>query len=196
LDKKNNKSNNLEITPYDKGMTYQMFNTNFDIPNTIQKKLTTKLKINKNIKLFVDGGCSGEERLVNSIFIQGVIGGSSYVNNEVLFKFSGNIGYPCTNNTAEYFALIIGLSMLSNLNLSADYKLLINADSELMCNQVNSDYKVLTPHIKILHDVAMKLFLKIPNVKIKHIYREFNTEADALGELGKKITKNKLHLFI
>jgi ribonuclease HI len=125
-----------------------------------------------------------------------VIGGFANTGNDVLFKFCGNLGSSCTNNTAEYMAFIFSLSVLNCLDIGKESTILVNTDSELLSNQINKIYKVTTPHITILNDIALSLFTKLPRIKVKHIYREYNTEADLLGEMAKKIQKNKLHLYI
>lgn len=83
-----------------------------------------------------------------------------------------------TNNTAEYTALICALQ--EGLLLKADV-LHIKSDSELLCRQINRQYKVKQPHILALYDQVIRLFEGFQEVVVKHIPREENTVADKLA---------------
>ena len=50
---------------------------------------------------------------------------------------SFRIAFPCTNNVAEYKALVIGLRMAIKWKIRA---LHVYGDSQLVINQVNDDY--------------------------------------------------------
>lgn len=94
----------------------------------------------------------------------------------------------CTNNVAEYTALIRGLAAAKGLGAA---KLLVRSDSELVVRQMNGQYKVKSPDLKPLFQKAIALVEEIGDVKIAHVYREGNTRADELANLamdaGKKI---------
>jgi ribonuclease HI len=107
---------------------------------------------------------------------------------------AGNIGPNSTNNTAEYMALITSLYLFRALELKS-YSIKVFADSELVVKQMNGQYKAKTDHIKILHPIALSLFKEIGNISISHIYREENTEADALATLGKKKKSNSITIY-
>ena len=99
-----------------------------------------------------------------------------------------NLGTDCTNNTAEYMGLVLSLLLiqLTSLN-SANYDIRLFSDSELLCKQMQGVYAVKAEHIIILHAVSNKLYKKIPKINIKHVLREYNTEADALSTKGKSL---------
>jgi ribonuclease HI len=83
-----------------------------------------------------------------------------------------------TNNQAEYAALLAGLQAASQLG--AD-ELMISADSELLVKQMNGEYRVKNPELKVMFAEAKELLEKFRHVVIKYIPREKNKEADALA---------------
>jgi ribonuclease HI len=91
-------------------------------------------------------------------------------------------------------ALIYSAFILNILNLKG-YKISFNTDSELMCKQINKEYKVSTSHIIKLFNVSHNLLKKLPNNTINHIYREHNTEADALANMAKNKGYRKIYLY-
>ncbi|HXK52406.1 ribonuclease HI family protein [Candidatus Nomurabacteria bacterium] len=83
----------------------------------------------------------------------------------------------CTNNEAEYLALILGLEEA----IKHGYKNIVcRLDSELVVKQLTGVYKVKTPHIKILHDKAATLVKKFSTVIFTHVPRSQNSGADSL----------------
>ena len=84
----------------------------------------------------------------------------------------------CTNNQAEYRALILGLEEAKVLKPS---KLVIRADSELLVRQLQGLYKVKNEGLQPLYLKAMKLLKGFSSLKIEHIPRERNKKADKLA---------------
>ena len=83
-----------------------------------------------------------------------------------------------TNNVAEYIALIYGLQ--EGLIRQAKY-LTIYTDSELVVKQMEGSYRVKNELLKILFKQVEHLREGFEEVKIKHIGREGNREADKLA---------------
>ncbi|MDW7772384.1 MAG: ribonuclease HI family protein [Desulfobulbaceae bacterium] len=84
----------------------------------------------------------------------------------------------CTNNAAEYRALVTGLESA----LAAGCKKLnIFLDSELIVRQVQGIYKVKNEQLKPLHAQVEKLLTGLRFWTIKHIPREKNFRADELA---------------
>jgi ribonuclease HI len=144
------------------------------------------------IKIFFDGGCANKERL-------GFFGCSFYLNDQKLFQIAGNIGPDNTNNTSEYFGLIMSLIFLNLLRIK-DFKIgsvKIFSDSELVCRQVQGRYKINTPHIIILNSLVKAMLRKFHvstgsgvRIDVSHVMREFNEEADKLANIGKTFENN------
>jgi len=82
-----------------------------------------------------------------------------------------------TNNVAEYTALVRALEHAVQFGTA---KLLIHSDSELLVKQMNGEYRVKNPDLKVLYEEARQLSRKFASVTIKHVARELNAEADRL----------------
>jgi len=81
-----------------------------------------------------------------------------------------------TNNYAEYSAVITALNKLREMKVkSADFYL----DSELAVRQLNGIYKVKNEGLKVLHSKVLEAIGEM-NITFTHVYREDNTEADAM----------------
>jgi dinuclear metal center YbgI/SA1388 family protein len=83
----------------------------------------------------------------------------------------------CTNNVAEYKALLAGLELA--LEAGAE-ELEVLADSELLVKQVKGEYKVKNEGLKPLHAEAVSRICQFRRVAIRHVRREENAEADRL----------------
>jgi ribonuclease HI len=87
----------------------------------------------------------------------------------------------CTNNIAEYTALLRGLTAAKALGAN---KVTVRSDSELLVRQINGIYRVKNAGIKPLYQQAIDLMRAIGDVKVSHVYREGNTRADELANLA------------
>jgi len=124
----------------------------------------------ENLELFIDGASSGNPGPSG-------IGVVILRDGRTAKEMSRFIG-PATNNIAEYTALIAALTEC--LKMRADH-VLVNTDSQLLHRQLNGEYKVRQPHIAALYRQAVKLIACFKQVRIQHIRREFNKEADRLA---------------
>ncbi len=84
-----------------------------------------------------------------------------------------------TNNEAEYNALIVGLQQALSLGIT---DIEVEGDSNLVIQQVQGLWKVKVPRLVPLQSKANKLLWKFKTWKIKHVYREENTDADRLSK--------------
>ncbi len=99
---------------------------------------------------------------------------------ELLAEVSDYLGHT-TNNVAEYRALLAGLERATELGIS---QLEVRADSELMIKQLKGQYRVKNAGLKPLYEQAQQLLAKFSSVKLTHVRREHNSEADHLANLG------------
>jgi ribonuclease HI len=100
---------------------------------------------------------------------------------EVMLSAGGYIG-QATNNLAEYTAL---LTLLKHMKRIPCTTLLVHSDSELMVKQFNGEYKIRNRDIAVLHGKIMALLAASPfEMKLRHIPRDRNSEADRLANLG------------
>ncbi|MBI2996100.1 MAG: ribonuclease HI family protein [Candidatus Melainabacteria bacterium] len=110
------------------------------------------------------------------------IGIAFYKDKELIEEMSEHIGI-CTNNFAEYTALIRALE--TSLNKGFD-TIEVRSDSELVVNQINKRYKVKDADIKELFDKANSLIEKFHSFKIIYVPREENLRADKLANKALK----------
>jgi ribonuclease HI len=83
-----------------------------------------------------------------------------------------------TNNVAEYFGLIAALDYAQTNGIRA---LRVESDSELMVKQMLGQYRVKSEELKPLFERAKKMSQGLESFRITHVYREQNSEADALA---------------
>jgi ribonuclease HI len=96
---------------------------------------------------------------------------------EIIARLKKYIGRT-TNNVAEYYGLIAALDYVHSNNIRA---LRVESDSELLVNQMRGKYKVKSDDLKPLFERAKKMSQALSSFRIDHVYREQNTEADALA---------------
>lgn len=82
-----------------------------------------------------------------------------------------------TNNYAEYSGLLAALEYA----LEHKTDLEVRSDSELMVRQLNGQYKVRHPELKVLYEQARGIIRQLGWFKIRHVRREQNREADRLA---------------
>ena len=87
----------------------------------------------------------------------------------------------CTNNVAEYRALITAMEEARKLGAT---KILIRGDSELIIKQMRGEYRVKHPDMKVLYDEAQDLIREFDEAKIEHNLRHKNELADKLANLA------------
>jgi len=121
--------------------------------------------------LYADGACRGNPG-------QGGAGA-------VLMDENGNIVATakyslglCTNNIAEYKALILGMDEALKRQCR---HLHIFLDSELLVNQINGTYKIKNENLKVLMRDVRKLLSYFDSYTVEHIDRSRNNIADRLA---------------
>lgn len=87
----------------------------------------------------------------------------------------------CTNNEAEYKALIIGLAEASG---SGCDNIVIFLDSQLIVRQINGEYQVKNKNLIPLYGQVMDLLAFFHKYRVEHIPRSENTRADQLANEG------------
>ena len=98
----------------------------------------------------------------------------------VLQRVSGYLGI-CTNNVAEYRALLAGLK--ESLRLG-NGPLALFMDSELVARQLSGQYKVRNAQLLPLYEEAMQLLAQFAAWQVRHLPRAKNAEADRLANAG------------
>ncbi len=125
-------------------------------------------------QLFTDGASRGNpgEAGAGSVLLES--------NGQELAARSLYLG-QCTNNVAEYKALLLGLQSALELGCK---KVEIFLDSQLIVRQIQGQYKVKHPTLKPLFFEVKELLAKIENWSVAHVPREQNKRADELANQG------------
>ena len=124
--------------------------------------------------LYTDGACKGNPG-------KSSVGVVLYdANMTEIATISKKIGLG-TNNEAEYKALLEGLELCKEYNISLD-KVIIRMDSLLVVNQILGKFKV---HNERLHNLFTKVKSYGP-LTIEHVYRTNNKRADELANNAMK----------
>jgi len=136
-----------------------------------QRKTGLEIMVEENYRLYSDGACRGNPG----------IGGAG----AVITDAAGNVVWEgkeflghCTNNIAEYKALILGLkgALVQGYN-----NLEVYLDSELLSKQINGSYRVKNESLKNLMAEIRSLLSSLESVQVKHVLRSHNSHADKLA---------------
>ena len=95
---------------------------------------------------------------------------------EVLLERGEYLG-EATNNVAEYRALLLGLTLATELGAT---EVEVVNDSEVIAKQVKGEYKVKNAGLKPLYLEAMKALAGFDSWVVRSVRREHNDHADAL----------------
>lgn len=141
------------------------------------------------IIMYTDGGSRGNPG-------PAAIGVAIYNERGDMLKSYGKAIGIATNNEAEYGAVIFALQKVKALLGGEKIKKIqceVRMDSELVCRQLNSEYKIEQERL-------FPLFIKIWNLRIDfgaltfvHVPREQNREADA--QVNQALDREQQNLF-
>jgi ribonuclease HI len=125
------------------------------------------------LKFFTDGGSRGNPGPSAS----GVV--ILTMRDEVLAEFGVYLGVA-TNNVAEWTAVKLALEGIAKY---APKRVHAYMDSELVCRQLNGQYRVKHPDLQPLYRAVVDL-AKQYEITFEHVYREKNKLADAQVNLA------------
>jgi ribonuclease HI len=128
-------------------------------------------------KLYIDGGSRGNPGPAAIGFV--VFEGEK----REIYRYGEKIE-NCTNNIAEYRALIAALSYATVYNWEKSKKIdskeqvIVYSDSELLVKQINRHYRVRSAKLSPLFLHAIELMEKRGGIEVKHVARKENHIAD------------------
>ncbi|GKV05136.1 hypothetical protein SLEP1_g17178 [Rubroshorea leprosula] len=96
-------------------------------------------------------------------------------------QMSFQLDFDCTNNQAEYEALIIGLEMLVELRVSM---VEVIRDSQLVLKQLSGEYKCTSLALAPYFALAVQLLEEFDDVSIRHVPRDQNYEANEMAQIA------------
>ncbi|XP_016195951.1 uncharacterized protein LOC107637006 [Arachis ipaensis] len=98
---------------------------------------------------------------------------------EFLFKLK----YPCSNNVAEYEALILGLEILID---KGALEVQILGDSQLVLKQLSKEFKCNSETLQKHLVIAWELLTSFRKISLVHIPRIYNEIANELAQIASK----------
>ncbi|MEK7103971.1 MAG: ribonuclease HI family protein [Patescibacteria group bacterium] len=113
---------------------------------------------------------------------------------KIIKNYGEKIGF-CTNNEAEYKALIFALKKAKQVfgkDKIKSYEIEVRSDSELLVSQMNGKYKIQDEKIGKLFLEVWNLRVELPKINFVAIRRESNKLADKMvnealdGQANKK----------
>lgn len=125
------------------------------------------------LKFYTDGGSRGNPGPAAS----GVV--ILTMDDQVLNEFGVYLG-TATNNVAEWTAVKLALEAIEKYGPGRIHAYM---DSELVCRQLNGQYKVKHPDLLPLYRQAVEL-AKRYDITFEHVYRDKNKLADAQVNLA------------
>jgi len=96
----------------------------------------------------------------------------------MIYPFSYRLEFPCTNNMAEYEALLLGLNKARKMGLKC---LRVEGDSELIVKQVHKECETRHPCMKMYKNAVLDEIELFDAFNITHIDRGINRDADSLA---------------
>ncbi len=146
----------------------------------------------KKITIYTDGGARGNPGRAAA----GVV----FLNEkgEKVKEYGKYLGDSLTNNEAEYMAAILGLEKFKaqfGKRLAKEAEITLCCDSELLVKQIKGKYKIENEKLQPLFLKLWNLSLDFKSVKIKHVTRNKNKEADRLVNEALDQQKKKPSLF-
>nr|AAK92670.1 putative gag-pol precursor [Oryza sativa Japonica Group] len=87
----------------------------------------------------------------------------------------------CSNNEAEYEALIFGLLLALSMEVRS---IRVYGDSQLIVQQINDIYEVLKQELVPYYSAARRLMEMFGHIEVMHVPRSRNAPADALAKLA------------
>lgn len=92
---------------------------------------------------------------------------------------------PCSNNVAEYRAIIIGMQVAQAVGAKS---LEVYGDSQLVVNKMKDTFEVRKPNLIPHHAAAKKLVDGFQHFDIQLVFRMKNAKADALAGLAASLS--------
>jgi ribonuclease HI len=120
--------------------------------------------------MFFDGSSCGVGARIGIVLISPQ--GASY-------EFSIPIEKTSTNYQAEYQAVLKGIRLLPKVNAKA---VEIFGDSQLVINQLAGEYECKDDILRIYHEECLQLLREFKIVKLEHIPKCHNSEANRLAQ--------------
>ena len=103
------------------------------------------------------------------------------------------ISFKCTNNAAEYEALLHGIQITNEMNIT---RIRCLGDSDLVSQQVTGTWDSKDPGMTAYIRAVTQLAGHFQGYQVDHIDRRLNEAADALARLGSQKKQVRPNVFL
>ncbi|CAL9029587.1 unnamed protein product, partial [Prunus brigantina] len=97
------------------------------------------------------------------------------------WQFAFQLDFRCTNNQAEYEALIIGLEILGEMKAT---RVLVYGDSQLVINQLTWDYQCTSENLTLYYVTALNAADQFSRISFIHVPCGENHEANEMAQVA------------
>ncbi|KAK4386124.1 Transposon Tf2-12 polyprotein [Sesamum angolense] len=148
----------------------------WELSDDLPDKDVLVIEVTPPWKMYFDGASHKEGVGAGVVFVTS--------KGEVL-PYSFTLTHNCSNNVAEYQALILGLEIAVD---AKQLPLKVYGDSQLVANQLLVLYEVKKPELLSYHNYAKRLMGWLGDVELEHLPRKDNKQADALAKLASTLS--------
>ena len=107
-----------------------------------------------------------------------------FTSEEDVLPYAFTLTQLCSNNEAEYQALILVLEMTVDMK---QLRLEVYGDSKLIINQLLNIYEVRKPKLVPYYNYATRMIGWLSGVTLEHVSRRKNRQEDALAKLASSL---------
>ncbi|XP_016650470.1 PREDICTED: uncharacterized protein LOC107881355 [Prunus mume] len=97
------------------------------------------------------------------------------------WQFAFQLDFKCTNNQAEYEALIIGLEILKEIKAT---RVLVYGDSPLVINQLTGEYQCTSENLTMYYVTALNTAREFSRISFVHVPCTKNHEANEMAQVA------------
>jgi ribonuclease HI len=134
--------------------------------------------------LFFDGLTYREDKGVRAVLISP---------RGAIFEMLARLKYFCTNNQAEYEAILLGLQILSSMGLRHAKSF---GDSLLVVHQVISIYQCFDGSLNAYIDKCQKIIVLFDDFIVQHVSRDKNIVENDLAQQASGLRSNQGKLYV
>ena len=134
-------------------------------------------------KLYFDGLACIEGQGVDIVLISPI---------GAIFETSVRLEYFCTNNQAEYEALLLGLQILDSMGVKHVEAF---GDSLLVVQQVSGNYQCFDGSLNVYLDKCLEIIAILDDFTIHHVPRGENSMANDLAQRASGFRRNQGKLY-
>jgi ribonuclease HI len=121
-------------------------------------------------KLFFDGSVCRESQGVGVVLVS---------HRGAIFEESVRLEYFCTNNQAEYEAILLGLQILSSMGVKS---VEVFGDSLLVMQQVTGVFQCFNGSLNAYLDKCLEIIALFDDFTVEHVSRDENSLANDLAQ--------------